>query len=34
VRVAAIQALDQFGNGPNLIAANLEVADEIESIVN
>ena len=33
VRVAAIETLDKLGNGANLIAAHLEIADEGESIV-
>ena len=34
VRVAAVQPFDQLGHGADLVAADLEVADELESIVD
>ena len=34
VRVAAVQSVNQLGHRADLIAADLEVADEFESIVN
>ena len=34
VRVAPVQALDQLGHGTNLVPADFEIADELESIVH
>ena len=33
VLVAAVQPLDQLGHGAHLVAADLEVADEVKAVV-